>query len=335
MQQDGISALILIPIITPRKQQSHRTIYLQVFTRKPPIIMTLTGTSDLYIAEVIVYLLIFPLTLYLGYRHGSAGFLGYFYLNLTCGVRIAADIVSLLPANRDATHPTISSAILSSIGLSPLLLALSGFLHEVHVRLVDFTHTAREAKGKKRWLWFVQIQIHGVSVLGMVLAIIGSVKLISSGETLTTTEVNNAEKLRSAGAVLLLVTCACLGQYALYLFHLARNINAGLSGSNVLEQMAYWVFMAMPFAGLRCVFTVIYTFDRHDSELNPMTGALWVKVVFVVLASLGAVIGMCMSGWLGQEVSRKPFATKHASSDDIRYESVAQRNKEQADWGTA
>lgn len=293
--------------------------------------MTLTGTSDLYIAELVIYLLLFPFTLYLGYRHGSAGFLGYLYLNLSCGVRIAADIVSLLPANRDATHPTISSAILSSIGLSPLLLALAGFLHEVHVRLVDATHSAKQAKGTKRWLWFVQIQIHGVSVLGMILAIIGSIKLVPSEETLTTTEVNNDEKLRSAGAILLLITWAFMGQYALYLFHLARNTCMGFSGSMMLLQMVRGILIAMPFAGLRCIFTVLYTFDHNGSELNPMTGALWVKVVFAVLATLGAIVGMCISGWLGRGVSTKSLATDCGSSDNIRYERVALRNK---DWAS-
>ena len=59
----------------------------------------------------------------------------------------------------------------------------------------------------------------------------------------------------------------------------------------------------MPFLGLRCVYSVLYTFDHKDAKLNPITGALWIKVVFVVLAPLGAVIGMSIAGWLSREVA--------------------------------
>lgn len=290
--------------------------------------MTLSGASDLYIVEVIIYLVLFPVTLYLGYRHGSPGILGYFYLNASCAVRIAADIVSLLPANRDATHPTMTSAILSSIGLSPLLLALSGFMHEAHVHMTDSTHSPRQAKTTKRWLWIAQFQIHGVSIVGMVLAIIGSVKLLASTTPLTAAETNNAEKLRSAGAVILLLLWVSLAQYALYLQYIARNLHVSSSRSIDFQQMLRWIMIATPFAGLRCIGTILYTFDHKDSDLNPVTGALWVKVVFVFLATLGAVAGMCVSGWVSRVISSKPAMRVHGSTDKIQYETVGLDDKE-------
>lgn len=290
--------------------------------------MALTATSDLYIVELLVYLVLFPITLYLGYRHGKAGFLGYFYLSAICAVRIAADVVSLLPANRDASHPTITTAILSSIGLSPLLLALSGFLHEAHVRLVDVTQGPRQAKATKRWLWVMQIQIHGTSILGIVLAIVGTLNLDSAQTTLTPGEINNDDKLRSAGAVILLVLWVLLLQYAFYLGHVARNVRISSAGKIDYQQMVLWTLFAMPYAGLRCISTVLYTFDHKDTNLNPITGALWVKVVFVVLATLGAVVSLCISGWVSRNIPRSPTITQHGSSNDIQYEAVRNLLKE-------
>lgn len=304
------------------KSSKHLPDYLPSTSQASIFPMTFSGTSDLEVVELIIYLVLFPITLYLGYLHGKTGFLGYFYLNTTCAVRIAADIVSLLPSNRDATHPTIAAAILSSIGLSPLLLALSGFLHESHVRLVEVTQGAGQVRKTKRWLWFIQIQIHGTSVLGMVLAIVAALKLVPSGTTITESEYHTDEKLRSAGAVILMVVWAFLAQYALYLIYVARNVRKSSSGRINFTPMLTWLAFAVPAAGLRCVSLILYAFDNKDTELNPMTGALWVKVIFIFLATLGAVVNMCISGWVSRNISNDPTLQQHGSANDVRYESV-------------
>lgn len=284
--------------------------------------MAFTGTDYLNIIEIIIYLIIFPITIYLGFRHGKAGFLGYFYLNVACTVRIVADIVSLLPANRDAASPTIASIVLSSIGLSPLLLALSGFLHEAHVRLVTVTHSFAQLKKTKRWLWFIQIQIHGTAVLGMVLAIIAGIKLYSAQTTLTADEAHTDEKLRSAGTVILFVVWAFMFQYSFYLVYIAQQVRVSSSGNIDVLPMVAWIKIALVFAGLRCVSLLIYAFDKADTQFNPITGALWVKVIFVFLATLGAVAGMCISGWVSRNIARHPALKGSGGSRDVTYEQL-------------
>jgi hypothetical protein len=280
--------------------------------------MTLTSTSNLYIAELALYLVILPLTVYLGYRHGRHGLLGYLYLNVFCVVRIVADIVSLLPANQDATRPQLSTAVLSSVGLSPIMLALIGFIHEAHVYLVTANHSVPQARKTKRWLWFAQLQFHAIAILGMVLVIIGSINLVSSTTPLTAAQTNRNDKLRSAGALILLLFWAVLGQYSLYVMHLARRIRPTSIGSVAVGQLTRCIILAVPFVGLRCIYSVLYTFKHTESTLNPFTGALWVKVVFVVLAPLGAVLGMSVGGWLSRELdadrSPEQFVTTTATA---------------------
>lgn len=279
--------------------------------------MTLTSTSDLYVAELAIYLILLPLTAYLGWRHGQRGLLGYFYLNAFCIVRIVADIVSILPANQHATHPKTSTAVLSSVGLSPIMLALGGFIHEAHVYLVEAKHSTQQAAKVKRWLWVAQFHIHTVAILGMVLVIIGSIDLVASKEPLTTSEVNHGDKLRSVGAALLLVLWVALSQYALYLFYVARKTPTSSSGSVAVSRLVSGIVAAIPFLGLRSIYSLLYTLDHKDSKLNPITGALWVKVVFVVLAPLGAVIGMSIGGWLSRDVAAKKSFDRCKDSENV------------------
>ena len=131
--------------------------------------MAWSHTATLYIVDLVFYIILFPLTLYLGYRHGKHAILGYFYLNICCAVRIVADIVSVVDETKSSGNgqPSIAAAVLRSIGLSPLMLSLAGFLHEIHHYLLIITANSDKAeKRTKRWMWFAQFQIHGVVATG-------------------------------------------------------------------------------------------------------------------------------------------------------------------------
>jgi hypothetical protein len=84
--------------------------------------------SHLPAAMFIIYFIFLPPTLYCLLKHGKRGILGWFYLQLFCLVRIAG---SAAERRIEVTHSTSSAGlILSSIGLSPLLLGTAGILHE-------------------------------------------------------------------------------------------------------------------------------------------------------------------------------------------------------------
>ncbi len=76
-------------------------------------------TDSLLTAELAIYATLSPPVLYLLIRHSPAGLLGWFYLFAFCTLRIVGGALS-----------SSSAGIISSIGLSPLLLAASGILHE-------------------------------------------------------------------------------------------------------------------------------------------------------------------------------------------------------------
>jgi hypothetical protein len=80
--------------------------------------------SKLSAAQIGIYSLLVLPVIYILFRHGPPGILGWLYLFSFCILRIVGAGLSL------ATNANQTAAIISNIGLSPLLLAISGVLHE-------------------------------------------------------------------------------------------------------------------------------------------------------------------------------------------------------------
>lgn len=75
--------------------------------------------------KLAIYSILIQPTPYLLWKHGRTGFLGWFYVQIFCVLRIVTGGMAL-HGNTTST----SAMILNSIGLSPLLLAIAGVLHE-------------------------------------------------------------------------------------------------------------------------------------------------------------------------------------------------------------
>lgn len=87
-------------------------------------------TNPLQTAELAIYAaLSFPI-LYILFRHGRVGLVGWTYLFMFCTIRIVGGAMSMGDA------PSSAMTIIANVGLSPLLLAVSGILHEACVPLI-------------------------------------------------------------------------------------------------------------------------------------------------------------------------------------------------------
>ena len=86
-------------------------------------------TDPLAAATLAIYAILIQPTLYCLWTHGRRGFLGWFYLQLFSLLRVIGNAVELHAA---ATPPPQNSHVLliNNIGLSPILLATAGILHE-------------------------------------------------------------------------------------------------------------------------------------------------------------------------------------------------------------
>lgn len=79
--------------------------------------MTATTT-----AELAIYAILSIPNIYILFKHGRAGLLGWAYLLIFCSLRVIGGAMDL--------SGSTSAGLISSVGLSPLLLAASGILHE-------------------------------------------------------------------------------------------------------------------------------------------------------------------------------------------------------------
>jgi hypothetical protein len=91
--------------------------------------MTVITAEHVAIAELVVYIPIALLSLFVVFRHGFYKQLGWIYLCTFSGIRIGGSIMEILSTK----HPENANnkewaTILQSVGLSPLLLSTLGLM---------------------------------------------------------------------------------------------------------------------------------------------------------------------------------------------------------------
>lgn len=245
--------------------------------------MTLNSTTKLSIAELAIYAVLLQPTLWLFYKHGKAAISAFFYLIAFEILRIVAGGIQI--ADRNDAQPSISGAIVSSIGLSPIMLSFAGFIDLVgnyfggSSRIQHFSLVSR-------------LGIHAGAITGIALVAVGASKLADS--TATHSDINTARTLLETGAVILLITWLALAVLCLNLLRILRN------------ELVLGLFMASAcgFIGVRAVYSVIYAFD-HSPSLSPFTGTFVVKLILIVLVQLLAAISILAAAFLTRNASQK------------------------------
>jgi hypothetical protein len=90
----------------------------------------MSGTvSGVPIAQLVVFAVLFQPSLYILFKHGKRGILGWLCVQSFCLVRVVGSILQIIQEENNTTS-NLGTLILSSVGLSPLLLACLGILHE-------------------------------------------------------------------------------------------------------------------------------------------------------------------------------------------------------------
>lgn len=281
--------------------------------------MTLSKTGILAVVELVLYLGVTPVVLYLTYRHGRHAFLGYFYLNLACGVRIVADIIDIVDDSKSGGAPSMAAIIVGSIGLSPLILALAGFLHEAHIYLIRGTASTKVARTRIRRTWIAQLQFHTVTMVGMILLIIGNIHL---GSATNTSEVNSANTLRKVGAVLILIIWVGLFHYAGAMLFWIRQKASTLS-HEVLD-LTRWSMFASILVGVKVIYVMVYVFDPEDKAINPYDGSFAVKVVLTVVIGLAAVLILTIGGWETRAITKHTAYGHVSTNSDVENKRTTQ-----------
>lgn len=156
----------------------------------------------------IYVILAFPI-LYLLFKHGRNGFLGWLYLFVFCSLRIISGGLGVKKSDGAV------ASIISNIGLSPLLLATAGILHEAFVThyppSLMSTHLTKNSRAyrifgiDKKLEWAQALFFHTLVGAGVALAAAGSAKLQNHDQP-----IDKAEKMIKVGIVILAVSWGIL-----------------------------------------------------------------------------------------------------------------------------
>ncbi|CBF82328.1 hypothetical protein AN9205.2 [Aspergillus nidulans FGSC A4] len=230
-------------------------------------------TNALSAATCAIYAVFAIPVVYLLVRHGRYGLLGWLFLFFFCTLRIIGGAL--------AVHDTsIAANIISSVGLSPLLLAISSILHEArHYRIQSLD---------KKLEWAAVFAYHILVVAGVALTAAGFAKLQQHEQPL-----DKAEKITKAGISILAVAWGVLVGWTGLSFIAPRRRNSSLMSAGTALLMA--VAFSLIFIGIR-VFYSVAALCTQRASLNPTTGSLAVRVVLGFLPEVIATLSIILAG---------------------------------------
>jgi len=213
-------------------------------------------------------------------------------IQMFCGLRIVGSIIQM---HQEDTHSTDTTTVLllNNIGLSPLLLAALGVLHEAR--------TARNPNINKKLEWFKVLNFHGFVVLAMVLIIIGIIHEIDDKTTTPPT-------ITKIGVVMLLLAWSILSTWvALSLRKTeqtytmvplksqgSREPAFGIAPAHFEATMLlYGTALILPFIGCRDVYAALNVFLTSTAFKNSLTAKVILSVVpEMIVTTILAVVGI-------------------------------------------
>ncbi|KAH6867192.1 hypothetical protein B0T10DRAFT_451939 [Thelonectria olida] len=253
------------------------------------------ATSGHSLALVVVFIfatLSLP-TLYVIFRHGfqRQAILGWGYLFIFCTLKMVGSGMQL------GDSRSSSAAIVTSVGLSPLVLAAAGVLHEA--RFYYAGPEKRRLDSKKETI--IIIIFHMLIMFGIALIAVGMSRLTRSK---IQDSVNHAWTLARIGATVLF-----LGWVAVTVVATLSGLKAYL---HIKEQpqrndgtrLLIAVIIALPFVGIRVIAAFVYLITGNES-LSAVTGALGVRVGLYLIEEIIATLVLVGAGIVTRNIRRQ------------------------------
>lgn len=243
------------------------------------------GTADLAIYAV----LIIPAA-YCLWTHAPHGIVGWAYLVIFCSLRIIGGALSV------SNGKGVAAKIISSVALSPLLLAATGLLHEVRVR--------RNPQIDVKVEWLLVLVVHTIVGAGIALTAVGISGISSyhpSSSDMTIIKIGLALLTFSWAAIVIWTVCS-------------------LTVPAYRHILLFCTVFALLWIRVRVIYTLI-AFTTQLRSLNPITGTMAVRVVLDLLPEVIATLSFLIGGILDPPQSRRqkhsgrePEETRHSRS---------------------
>ena len=169
-------------------------------------------------------------------------------------------------------------------------------------------------------------------MIGLNLGVIAAINIVDKSTPNSDGQINESGidsdyRLRKTGSLVMSATFGAIVGYGIYVWNcirqaLARQSQFGTLSPQLLPYVTL-VMSAAPFIGTRALYGIIYSFDYKNKDLNPMTGSFAVKLIFIVILQLGAVVCFLVGGWKSINVARE-------MNNGGRYETLNQGQRYEA-----
>ncbi|KAE8384464.1 hypothetical protein BDV23DRAFT_191629 [Aspergillus alliaceus] len=248
-------------------------------------------TSSPLIAQLALYAPLTLPTLYLLYSHGRHGLLAWLYLLAFCVLRITGAAMGLNDPHNAGTQ------IISSIGLSPLLLSIDGMLHEARIYCLA---------PSKRIEWAFMALIHVLVATGVAMAGVGAGGLLS--DMPKDSDLSNIK----VGMVLLEVAWVVLVLWGLWTLWNGRDggwksgANRGAPAGLARREgvlILTGALIALPLVEISVIYMLVAELTQR-AHLNPTTGSLAVRIVLGFFPELLAAVVLVLFGIMTRGVGK-------------------------------
>ncbi|ROW10382.1 hypothetical protein VMCG_02020 [Cytospora schulzeri] len=243
--------------------------------------------NSLSAAELAIYIILCIPVLYILVRHWPNGVLGWFYLFAFCTLRIISGAMSL------KNHGG-SASIISSVGISPLLLAACGILHEARAyRAINLLQKPFEV---------IIVTVFHMFVTGGLALVAAGASALQNHHSSAATALRSLRLLQAGMAILtvswvLLVLCAVASAWPLR--KAERNAVLFRDGTILLLS----VIFSLIFIGIRVLYSLV-AFSTQKPYLNPATGSLTIRVLLSFLPELIATCSFIFAGVQTRRIAR-------------------------------
>ncbi|KAL3474921.1 hypothetical protein BJX99DRAFT_230539 [Aspergillus californicus] len=230
--------------------------------------------NGIFAADLALYAILFPLTIYNFWTHRWTGFLTWWYLSIFCGIRIAAGALGISQSD------SLVANILIGIGTSPLILTVDGLIHEAR--------TYRNPHNNKWISWGVIYIVTGLSAAGVGLTVSGAMQIYRGHPK------SNSVAHWEAGTALMVVLWVFEVFWALYSVLPSQGLKKAPRYRDETI-LLYASMIALIFVGIRVIYALVAVASQRR-DLSPVYGTTAVRVVLVFLPEAFSTLVIISAG---------------------------------------
>ncbi|MCJ1250288.1 hypothetical protein MMC30_007514 [Trapelia coarctata] len=242
-----------------------------------------TDREGLSIGTLIFYLPALFIASFVAYKHGFGRQAGWFFLILLALARIIGSICEIASVSSPSRGVITAFVILSSVGLSPLILAMLGLLKRVQEGMANGPSVPPAVFN------FLTL----APIAGLVLAIIGGTDLASTDPS----NVAPGHTLTRAAIIIFLVVFIILSMITIFTFFFLRSISPGE------HRILYAVALSIPFLLVRLIYSLLANFDS-GTTFSLSAGNVVVQAFMATIEEFVVVALYLAAGILAPKIAR-------------------------------